>query len=288
MNARLAVLAHTSSALVVLLAAASTLAHAGPWWDSRWMRGDAVDVQVQVEGAPAPLLRAPGRDDRLYVQAREGREYAVVLANRTDRRVGVVLAVDGLNVLDGSRSDLDAHEVMYVLDPHERATIRGWRRNLDEVQRFVFVDEARSYASRVGRANEDMGWIRVASFEERPTRWSLPRVLSGDESSRGPNAPMRSAAPDAAEGYPGTGWGRRTSDPVGVTDFRAREWATDRLDLRYEYASALRALGIDCSRDDDRLMEREHGLFGFVPPPADERDDDDRGWHRGRGHRDRR
>ena len=40
--------------------------------------------------------------------------------------------------------------------------------------------------------------------------------------------------------------------------------ATDRITLRYEYASALRALGINLGRD--RLSERD-GNLGFAKPP---------------------
>jgi hypothetical protein len=122
-----------------------------------WDEGRLVDVQVRVEGKPAPLLTGPGEDDRRYVQAFAGREYALVVRNTTGRRVAVVIAVDGLNVLTGDRSSLAADERKYVLDPYETATIRGWRTSLDEVRQFTFVDERRSYAERTGQANADMG-----------------------------------------------------------------------------------------------------------------------------------
>lgn len=138
--------------------------------DSRWDRsanGSLVDVQVLVEGQAAPLYFAPGRWDRRYFQALRGRNYALRVHNRTGRRVGVLIAVDGLNVVNGERSKLRRNEAMYVLDPSETATIRGWRTSLEQVRQFVFVDEERSYAERTGQANGDMGWIRVLAFEER-------------------------------------------------------------------------------------------------------------------------
>lgn len=135
-------------------------------WD-RSADGSLVDVQVLVEGQAAPLYFAPGRWDRRYFQALRGRNYALRVHNRTGRRVGVLIAVDGLNVVNGERSRLRRNEAMYVLDPSETATIRGWRTSLEQVRQFVFVDEERSYAERTGQANGDMGWIRVLAFEER-------------------------------------------------------------------------------------------------------------------------
>ena len=138
----------------------------GNGWD-RSANGSLVDVQVLVEGQAAPLYFAPGRWDRRYFQALRGRNYALRVHNRTDRRVGVLVSVDGLNVVNGERSNLRRNEAMYVLDPWETATIRGWRTSLEQVRQFVFVDEERSYAERTGQANGDMGWIRVLAFEER-------------------------------------------------------------------------------------------------------------------------
>jgi len=137
--------------------------------DTHWtVDGQVVDVQVQVDGQTAPLYLRPGTFDRHYFQAFEGRNYSLVLRNTTGRRIGVLIAVDGLNVVNGERSELSRHEPMYVLDPYESAVISGWRSSLDEVRRFVFVDERRSYAERTGQANGDMGWIRVLAFRETP------------------------------------------------------------------------------------------------------------------------
>lgn len=99
----------------------------------------------------------------------------------------------------------------------------------------------------------------------------------GEARAREDKAESRSAdlyrpAPTPAPGtgtFPGTGWGDRTYDPVTVVDFRAEATPAERLTLRYEYANALRALGIlprpYPSRD--RLSERERGDLGFARPP---------------------
>jgi hypothetical protein len=133
-----------------------------------WADGNLVDVQIQVDGEAAPLYLSPRGDTRHYFEAFAGRNYSVVLRNNSFRRIGVLLTVDGLNVVNGEITRQSPGEPMYVLGPWESATIRGWRTSMDDVRRFVFVDERRSYAQRTGQANSDMGWIRVLAFREQP------------------------------------------------------------------------------------------------------------------------
>ena len=260
-----------------------------------WADGRLVDVQVRVENGAAPLYFAPDGSNRHYVQAFAGRNYSLVVRNTSGERVAVLIAVDGLNVVNGERSRLSSNEQMYVLSPYETANIRGWRTSLDEVRKFVFVDEERSYAERTGQANGDMGWIRVLSFrEQRPwlnvsprrgdtrykddLRGAIPEAeerMQADEapqaapapSARGEAGPMaKSIAPQMSnESVPGTGWGERSRDRIGTTSFNPERRATDHLIVRYEYASGLRALGIEVRRN--RVQERDRGELGFAKPP---------------------
>jgi hypothetical protein len=198
-----------AAATALALALSTAPARASRFDDSgssRWGRsanGSLVDVQILVEGQAAPLYFAPGRWDRRYFQALRGRNYALRVHNRTDRRVGVLIAVDGLNVVNGERSNLRRDEAMYVLDPWETATIRGWRTSLEQVRQFVFVDEERSYAERTRQANGDMGWIRVLAFEERrPVAWfGRPEVRPLLQDGRGgrADADLRERESRAAE-----------------------------------------------------------------------------------------
>jgi hypothetical protein len=75
---------------------------------------------------------------------------------------------------------------------------------------------------------------------------------------------------DGGRAYPGTGWGPRTDDHVVVVDFEPERSPAERITLRYEYASGLRALGIDVHPrwTRDRLRERDRGQAGFAKPPA--------------------
>jgi hypothetical protein len=289
--AALAVTVAAPSLMACVTPAFAAEAYSGPGRGSAWQwqaDGRLVDVDVLVDGQQAPLYFKPGDfgRSRHYFQALQGRNYALRLTNNTGRRVGVLIAVDGLNVVNGERSSLSRHEPLYVLDPHESATIRGWRTSLDQVRRFVFVDEQRSYAERTGQANGDMGWIRVVSFEEvgrravnvRPEvregkergwegdRYDEPRAESAPApQSAKPQSEQRSMAGRENESAPGTGWGDRRHDPVQQTWFEPARRSSDHLVFRYEYESGLRALGISPRRF--RVYERDRGDLGFARPP---------------------
>ena len=254
-------------------------------------RAALVTVSVEVDGRPAALYPAPDGSGRYYVEARKGARYSVALANRTGERVGVVLAVDGLNAISGERDA--GRGRMYVLDPWQRTTVQGWRTSLREVRQFTFVDERTSYAARSGKANEKMGWIEVAVYRERrpfvqasprleapPRPW--PAESEGDEArGRGETAEgaanEQAAAPAAptlggarARAYPGTGWGERAHDPVVLVSFDPESEPGERVTVRYEYRPALVALGVLPRRAParDRLAERDRGEAGFAQPPA--------------------
>jgi len=261
---------------------------------SHWSAGGSlVDVRVLVDGETAPLYYKQGAWDRHYFQAFRNRNYSIVVHNNTGGRVGVLLAVDGLNAVNGELSRLSHDEPMYVLNPYETATVRGWRTSLDDVRRFVFVDEERSYAERTDQANGDLGWLRVLSFpENRPwLGWDRIRRESPyagrnrDEKGAPENiapAPQLDggrAKPQAesfrgvqpqesgptADANPGTGWGDRRHDPVNEVAFDAARTPTDHLVLRYEYRTGLEALGI--YPGGWRLRDRDRGQLGFAQPP---------------------
>jgi hypothetical protein len=305
---RLSVGALTMLAATLLAAPA---AQAGVWQAS----GSLVDLSVEVEGAAAPLYFARDGSGRYYLEARAGSAYAVRIANHSPERIGVVLAVDGLNAITGEReagpTDPARRGRMYVIDPWDEVRVRGWRTSLEDVRRFTFVDERGSYAARTGRANGKMGWIQAWAYRERvaprispprPGPWDRqPQPYERDEEARRDGAapegsddkaeapaPKTATPPDvaaaapesrSAEGalrkrsdggssYPGTGWGSQAWDPATVVRFDAMAAPADTVTVRYEYAPALRALGLlPPPWERDRLRERERG-DGFARPPA--------------------
>ena len=262
----------TSTLALTLLAAAGSSARAGA----------LVDVAIEVAGVPVPLYRAVDGSGRLYFEAREGCDYSLRLANRTHERMGALVVVDGLNAISGEREEIGRRPPgrMYVLAPWNEVDVRGWRTSLDEVRRFTFVDERSSYAARVGKANRHLGWVEVAVYRDRGAAMARQRNegvfggVEGGEADGRAEAPAASAdrAPKKAEGgdgrYPGTGWGASAWDPATEVRFDATADPVERTVLRYEYAPALRALGV-LPRPwpgRDRLRERNRGE-GFARAP---------------------
>lgn len=260
-------------------------------WETAFA-GNVLTVEVQVDGQTASLYRTASTAGRRYFEAQRGEEYALRIRNHTGRRVAVLVSVDGLNAVNGLRSSLASSEPMYVLDPWQVTVVRGWRTSLEHVREFVFVDEQRSYASRTGQENGDLGWIRVLAFEEQPrvsqldNPWrdqlregaQLPdsevqgKAGRRDAPADGKAAPQAAAPPTLEsprsadeKSFPGTGWGDRRRDPVRRTWFDPQPVACDHLVLRYEYARGLADLGI--FRERDRLRDRDRGELGFAQPP---------------------
>jgi hypothetical protein len=242
--------------------------------------GALVGASVEIDGRPAPLYPAPDGSGRFYLEARPGSRYSIALANRSGERVGVVLSVDGLNAISGTRDA--GRGRMYVLDPWQQTTVAGWRTSLAEVRQFTFVDERSSYAARVGKANEKMGWIELGVYRERAAlaaRRRLPEPLpaapeeadartnAGHAEGEGGRAKSSADAASApARSYPGTGWGREQRDEVVLVSFEPETSPCETLTLRYEYRPALVALGVlpRAFPPRDRLQERDGG---FAPPP---------------------
>ena len=99
--------------------------------------------------------------------------YSVQIRNRSNERIGVVIAVDGRNVISGDRSNLSPNERMYVLGPYQQESYEGWRTGKNRVNRFYFTDEGDSYAGAWDDYSA-MGVIAVAAFRENAPvqRWS--------------------------------------------------------------------------------------------------------------------
>jgi hypothetical protein len=78
-------------------------------WAQRYGGGD---IEVQVVGDRGRTLsQYPVREERggvykAYLEARRGQNYSIQIRNRTNQRVGVVIAVDGRNIISGDRSNL--------------------------------------------------------------------------------------------------------------------------------------------------------------------------------------
>ena len=117
-------------------------------------KGDVVDVRVLSDsGEVFPKYRTyprcPQEGKFFYMEAVKGQRYSIQVTNKSDRRIGIVIAVDGRNIVDGKKSDLKRNERMYIVGPHESNTFEGWRTGMDRTNRFYFTEQSNSYAEKV-------------------------------------------------------------------------------------------------------------------------------------------
>jgi len=128
-------------------------------------RGLTISLTDQ-HGNVLPGLVAGGRT---LVVGREGERYNIVIENTTGGRYELVATVDGLDVLDGRHGDLRKRG--YLIDPHGRIVIDGFRRTDTAVAAFRFGKVEESYAARTS-GDRNVGVIGIAFFAERGSLWT--------------------------------------------------------------------------------------------------------------------
>ena len=145
------------------------------------------DVTIEIvsdERGPLPKYDAgfgSERSRRSYVAARDGERYRIWVSNRSGNRVGLVIAVDGRNIISGEQSHLGPHERMYILGPYQTGQYEGWRTGRNQVNRFYFTGMSDSYAAAWGDYTA-MSVIAVAVYDSRYEDRSLPREFQQDNS----------------------------------------------------------------------------------------------------------
>ena len=245
--------------------------------------GQAVTVEIRTDdGRALPLYPAPDRpgSNRFYAEAIKGARYTIVVRNNLDRRVGLVIAVDGRNIISGKKSWLKNDEQMYILDAYGTQEHSGWRTAQDKVNRFYFTTADDSYAAAF-KDESAMGVIAVAAYPERvpaPPRlsWDHRKGESAAPAAPGPSraaagsvasemAPQRDAAMEK-KAQPGTGFGEETYSPSRRVSFDPEALPREKTFIKYEWRETLCRLGVIAperpSRPGNRLWDGD-----FAPPP---------------------
>jgi hypothetical protein len=112
-----------------------------------------------------------------YVIGEAGRRYSIVIRNRTQNRLELVVSVDGLDVIDGRAASFSKRG--YLVDPQSELEIDGFRQSMDTVAAFRFGSVRGSYASQKTGDSRNVGVIGLAIFHERgtnPAPWSPDEV----------------------------------------------------------------------------------------------------------------
>jgi hypothetical protein len=225
-------------------------------------------VSVEIVGTDGQLFRefpVNARDGALrsYLQAEKGARYQVRVRNTSGQRLGLVIAVDGRNIISGGKSDLARTEPMYVLAPYATEDYAGWRANLDAINEFYFTDWRDSYAEAFGDRSA-RGVIAVAVYGEVAPPPVVQPYADAERSAGAASAP---AAKESArrDESPGTGYGDRRVDHAVQVEFVVNDQSPTRHFIKYEWRETLcRKRLLECG-EKNRFWDES--TLGFAPPP---------------------
>jgi hypothetical protein len=221
-----------------------------------------------------------GNVNRAYLEATNGRNYKIRVHNLKQRRIGLVVAVDGRNIISGQKSHLNSTERMYILEPYGQAIFDGWRTNQNQVHRFFFTAAENSYAEVFGDKSA-MGVIALAVFNEKPkkvVRKGLRSRLNntvGDADKSSAMEAEDSLAKSESRSAPqaGTGFGEQAYSPVKLVQFQANSSPVEKYFYKYEWREALCMKRIvNCRQQENRFWSDDHysknqAGHGYAPYP---------------------
>ena len=228
--------------------------------------GALVDINV-IDHSRSGTLPEYRRHGETWVEGTPGHVYSLQLVNHSNRRVLVVLSVDGVNVITGDRASYG--QSGYVLEPYQTTEIDGWRKSMRHSAQFYFTSVPDSYAGRTGRP-ENVGVIGAAVFTERyqpPMPVYRPAMAESRAAPPAPQADRASTSANAEVQRIGTGHGETQYSAVSRTQFvRASNRPNEIVSLRYDDRARLVALGILPRRHITRQLSPQP-FPGFVPDP---------------------
>jgi hypothetical protein len=237
---------------------------------STWagVAGSAVEVQLRSDGGrilPLYSVAARPQTRKVYAEAVKGDHYSIVVRNLLNRRVGLVIAVDGRNIVSGKKSWLRNDERMYILEPYEQGEFKGWRTSLESVNRFYFTEAADSYAAAF-HDESAMGVIAVAVYPEVPRRQESSDLSLGQSRSAPRDAPSAKSEGEQA----GTGFGRQEHSRARLVAFDPEATAAETVYIKYEWRTTLCRQGVIAHAACGTVAPPRNRLWndeGFAPPP---------------------
>ncbi len=224
------------------------------------------------------LATSSSKIQRAYLEAVYGSNYSIRVRNNSRFRRGLVIAVDGRNIISGEKSDLKAEERMYIIEPWQSASYRGWRTGNDRINRFFFTAVDKSYADAFGDRSA-MGVIAIAAFNQKPQYTNKPQAFSSEKNRRN-DMPMEKEAARASgmeqdsmlkkeSRQAGTGFGDEQVSYARVVSFKPMKNASAEVFLKYEWRETLcEKRIIDCGQErPNRFWPQPADNYGFAPYP---------------------
>lgn len=229
----------------------------------------AVDIISDERGVLNKYTAGPRGQStrRSYVIAHDGDRYSVRVRNRSSERIGIVIAVDGRNIISGKKSHLKPQERMYILGPYQSAEYEGWRTSKNRVNRFYFTGMSDSYSAAWGD-HSAIGVIAVAAYKSRH------QDLYSHKGKGQHTNPLKQPRTNKRQENPGTGLGESEWSPSRTVRFSPQHKPFAREFIKYEWKSTLCRKGvINCRRPQEHYSgnrfwpdhPRDHGFAPFPP-----------------------
>ena len=236
--------------------------------------GDTIEVSIASDNGqflPFYPMKSHPTLKKVYAEAIKGDRYRIIVRNKINRRVGVVVAVDGRNIISGQKSWLKNNERMYILEPYATNEYSGWRTAQDKINRFFFTDVPDSYAAAFGDESA-MGVIAVVAYPEiQRCETPIGHPYLAPEKLGHDGAKDKVASPSAqsrASESAGTGYGREEYSPSYRVSFDPENRATESILIKYEWRKTLCDLKIiNCCRLNEYSHNRIWDNDGYAPPP---------------------
>jgi hypothetical protein len=260
---------------VIWIIAALMLASVPAYPHGKNSRGEEISIEIVSESGRS-FLSIPHRDFwkrgihviKQYLEAMRGENYGIVIHNTTPDRIGVVIAVDGRNIISGRRSDLKNTEAMYIVNSYGYGEYDGWRTGSDRVHKFYFTDIADSYAWRTFGDSTAMGVIAVAVYREKEQPKLRYEQEKRDYEHAAPSA-ERSApgkAGLARDESAGTGFGNERYSPAIQVSFEPESTPIQKRLIKYEWREVLCRKGILVCRGEEQNRLWDADDYAPFPP----------------------
>lgn len=128
-------------------------------------------LSVLVNGNP---ITEYFHDNNYFVEGREGKEFSLSVNNTSYEDIEVILAVDGLSILDGKEAGHKSNG--FVIKAHTSNVFPGWTISKTGAKAFYFTGKSDSYAERTRtKAASNVGVVGAMVFRKKP----VPLTYSG-------------------------------------------------------------------------------------------------------------
>jgi hypothetical protein len=226
--------------------------------DDNAQKGDALilprpaqmHVGLEILSGSKPMRTIQHKGKTYLPVPKVGAEYEIRVWNHGPHRIVAIVSVDGLSVMNGQPAS--ESQSGYIVAPNSQIHIQGWRRSLDAVAAFAFVDREKSYASLTGRP-ENIGVIGLIAIEELV---QTPRPLAEKQDAT-------KSALRAQVGKIGTEYGREIDSRVYYVPF-VRSTNKRAITVYYDTVAALRNAGVPVDPPMPVPFPKDSE---FAPPP---------------------